>query len=61
MVAVPYRLWEIQQRSNTDPQCDEDEFLSKIFAPTRQKIVKKYEIGYDTETPLPADDALADR
>jgi hypothetical protein len=59
--SVPYRLWEIQERSNTGPQSDEDAFLSKIFAPTLQKIVKKYEIEYDPRTPLPADDGLADR
>ena len=28
----PYRLWEIQGRSNTGPLCDEEQFLPKIFA-----------------------------
>jgi hypothetical protein len=60
-MSTPYRLWEIQERSNTGPQCDEDEFLSKIFSPTLQKIVKKYEIKYNPKTPVPADDDMADR
>jgi hypothetical protein len=57
----PYRLWEIQGRSNTGPFCDEDEFLPKIFAPKLREIIKKYEIKYDPKTPVPADDKMADR
>ena len=60
-MSTPYRLWEIQQRSNTGPQCDEEEFLPKIFTPKLQEIVKKYEINYDPTTPVPHDDDLADR
>lgn len=60
-MSVPYRLWEIQQRSNTGPPCDENEFLSKVFVPTLQKTVRKYDIRYDPATPLPSDDSLADR
>jgi len=57
----PYRLWEIQGRSNTGPFCDEDEFLPKIFAPRLREIVNKYEIKYDPKTPVPTDDKMADR
>lgn len=60
-MSTPYRLWEIQQRSNTGPYCDEDDFLPKIFYPTLKEIVKKYEIKYDANTPVPSDDDLADR
>ena len=60
-MSTPYRLWEIQQRSNTGPQCDEEDFLPKIFTPKLQEIVKKYEITYDPQTPVPGDDNLADR
>jgi methylamine--corrinoid protein Co-methyltransferase len=57
----PYRLWEIQGRSNTGPFCDEDDFLPKIFAPRLREIIKKYEIKYDPKTPVPVDDKMADR
>ncbi|MBW2122169.1 MAG: monomethylamine:corrinoid methyltransferase [Deltaproteobacteria bacterium] len=60
-MSVPYRLWEIQERSNTGPPCDEEEFLSRIFAPTLQRIVEKYGVKYDPQRPVPADDELADR
>ncbi len=60
-MSTAYRFWEIQQRSNTGPQCDEEDFLPRIFTPKLQEIVKKYEIKYDPETPVPADDDLADR
>ena len=60
-MANPYRLWEIQARSDTGPFCDENDFLPKIFAPKLQAIVKKYDIKYDPSTPVPANDDLADR
>ncbi|MBW2123818.1 MAG: monomethylamine:corrinoid methyltransferase [Deltaproteobacteria bacterium] len=60
-MSTPYRLWEIQERSNTGPPCDEDEFLPKVFTPKLQEIIEKYEIRYDPKTPVPADDGLADR
>ncbi len=60
-MSTPYRLWEILQRSNTGPHCDEDEFLPKIFTPKLQEVIKKYEIKYDPKTPVPTDNNLADR
>lgn len=57
----PYRLWEIQQRSSTGPFCDENDFLPKIFTPKLQEVIKKYEIKYDPENPVSADDDMADR
>ena len=43
-MANPYRLWEIQERSNTGPFCDENDFLPKVFAPKLKEIVKEYDI-----------------
>ena len=60
-MSTPYRLWEILQRSNTGPHCDEDDFLPKIFTPKLQEVIKKYEITYDSKTPVPTNDDLADR
>ena len=60
-MSSPYRLWEIQDRSNTGPFCDENDFLPKIFAQKLKEIIKKYDIRYDPKTPVPSDDALADR
>ena len=60
-MSTAYRLWEIQELSNTGPQCDEDDFLPKIFTPKLQEIIKKYEIKCDPERPVPADDDMADR
>lgn len=60
-MSTPYRLWEIQERSNTGPHCDEEDFLPKIFTPKLQEIINKYEIKYDPNTPVPVDDDMADR
>ena len=60
-MTTAYRLWEIQERSNTGPQMDEDEFLPKLFSPKLEEIVKKYEIKYDPKNPVPVDDDMADR
>ncbi len=60
-MSSPYRLWEIQDRSNTGPFCEENDFLPKLFTPKLQEVVKKYEIKYDPKNPVPSDDQLADR
>ena len=40
---------------------EEDEFLPRLFTPTLKKLIKKYEIAYDSQTPVPTDDNMADR
>ena len=60
-MSIPYRFWEIQQRSNDGPQCDEDDFLPKIFTPKLQEVIKKYGIRWDRKTVVPSDNDLADR
>jgi hypothetical protein len=60
-MSTPYRLWEILQRSYTGPHCEEDDFLPKIFTPKLQEVIKKYEITYNPDNPVPVDDDLSDR
>jgi len=60
-MTIAYRMWEILERSHTGPLMDEDEFLPRRFTPALGKLIKKYEIKYDPDTPCPTDDALADR
>lgn len=56
-----YKLWEILERANTGPFCEDDEFIYKIFMPKMKDVIEKYEIEYDPDNPVPADDDLADR
>jgi hypothetical protein len=49
------------ERSKTGPHMEEDEFLPRLFTPTLKKLIKKYEIAYDSQTPVPTDDHMADR
>ena len=60
-MTTAYRLWEMIERSKTGPHIEEDEFLPRLFTPTLKKLIKKYEIRYDPQTPVPADDNMADR
>ncbi len=56
-----YKLWEILERANTGPFCEDDDFLYKIFMPKMKDVIEKFEIKYDPDNPVPADDDLADR
>ncbi len=40
---------------------DEEDFLPKHFYPILKKLIQKYEIKYDPQTPCPTDDSMADR
>ena len=55
------RLWEMIERSKTGPHIEEDDFLPKLFTPTLRKLIQKYEIRYNPETPVPVNDDMADR
>ncbi len=57
----PYKMWEIMERANTGPFCENDDFLYKVFMPKMREVIKKYDIKYDPDNPVPADDDLADR
>jgi methylamine--corrinoid protein Co-methyltransferase len=57
----PYKMWELMERANTGPFCEDEDFLHKIFMPKMNEVIEKYEIKYDPNHPVPADDDLADR
>ncbi len=57
----PYKMWEIMERAQTGPFCEDDDFVYEIFMPKISEVVEKYEIKYDPAHPVPADDDLADR
>ncbi len=56
-----YKMWEIMERANTGPFCEDDDFVYKIFMPKMKEVIKKYGIKYDPKNPVPDDDDLADR
>lgn len=53
-------FWEVVRRSEKGPYIKEEEFDRKVGS-TASSIVKKYDIQYDPEQIVPADDDLADR
>ena len=53
-------LMEIIEKTKAGPVVEEKEFDMKIYQ-TAQKLVKKYDIRYDADNPVPSDDALAKR
>ena len=52
---------EIIDRSLKGPFCSEKDFDLKVFVPKLREVIKKYEIKYDPENPIPSDNDLADR
>jgi len=56
----PYKMWEIVERANTGPFCEDEAFIMDIFMPKLRQVIAKYGIVYNPATPVPADDALAD-
>ena len=58
---MAYRMWEVMERAQQGPFVEEKFFVSKIMIPKMKEVVKKYEIKYDPQSPVPADDGLADR
>jgi len=57
----PYKMWEIMERANTGPFCEDEDFLHELFMPKLRQVIEKYEIKYDPDHPVPDDDDLADR
>jgi len=51
---------DVYERTLTGPIMSEQDFDMKVFIPTLRRIVKSYEIKYDKQNPVPADDAAAD-
>jgi len=51
----------VVERALTGPICTERDFDLGIFVPNLRKVIEKYDIKYDPQNPVPADDDLADR
>jgi len=52
---------KVVDRALTGPICSERDFELRIFVPAVRQVVKKYDIRYAPQNPVPADDGLADR
>jgi len=52
---------EVINRALEGPYHSEKDYNLKVFVPKLKEVVKKYEIKYDPENPVPSDDDLADR
>ncbi|RKX73830.1 MAG: hypothetical protein DRP87_18155 [Spirochaetes bacterium] len=52
---------EVVNRALTGPYFSEKDYNLKVFVPSLRELVKKYEIKYNPENPIPSDDDLADR
>lgn len=54
-------ILEICRRAQSGPRMDHESFdLDVVFA-TARRLCEKYQIAYDPDNPVPADDGLADR
>ena len=53
-------FFEIIKRALTGPYFTEEEFDLQVLVPKIRQVIKKYDIRYDPQTPLPSDDKLAD-
>jgi methylamine--corrinoid protein Co-methyltransferase len=51
---------EVIDRAVSGQLMSDQDFYLKHYVPKLQKVVGKYKIKYDRDTPLPSDDALAD-
>jgi methylamine--corrinoid protein Co-methyltransferase len=52
---------EILERATKGPIMSSRDFDMKVFIPKVREVVEKYKIRYDSSTPCPSDDDLADR
>jgi len=51
----------VVERALTGPICSERDFELEILVPSLRRVLEKYGIEYDPQSPVPADDGLADR
>ncbi len=51
----------VVERALNGTICSERDFELEIFVPNLRRVIDKYDIKYDPQNPIPADDALADR
>ncbi len=52
---------EVVERALSGPICTERDFDLGILVPNLRRAIEKYDIKYDPQNPVPADDDLADR
>ncbi|MBM3294563.1 MAG: monomethylamine:corrinoid methyltransferase [Candidatus Aminicenantes bacterium] len=60
MGTPPYRIWEVIERSETGEFMEEKDFIHKRLLVEIRRAVQKYKIKYDPQSPVNADDGLAD-
>jgi hypothetical protein len=51
---------DVYERALKGPLMTEQDFDLKVFIPTLRRVVKEYEIKYDQENPVPANDAAGE-
>ena len=52
---------DICMRTEEGRMMEQMDYYMKVFIPKLREVVKKYDIKYDPDTPVPSDDGLADR
>jgi hypothetical protein len=60
VVTPPWRINEVLDRAQNGPVCLEKDFDLKLLVPGLRRVIKDYNISFDTATPVPDDDSLAD-
>ncbi len=60
MGTPPYRIWEVNNRSETGVFMEEKKFTNERLIPGIRKVVQKYKIKCDHNNPVNMDDSLAD-
>ncbi len=56
-----YKMWDIISLAETGPFIEDKDFNYKILVPKLNEVIKKYEVKYDPDHPVPSDDGMADR
>ncbi|MFX0204750.1 MAG: monomethylamine:corrinoid methyltransferase [Candidatus Hodarchaeota archaeon] len=60
MVTPPWRINEVLNRAETGPVCLEKDFDLKLLVPELKRVIKEYDISFDSTTPVLTDSSLAD-
>ncbi len=54
-------FYEVIDRAVTGPLMSDQDYYLKNYVPELTRVIQQYKIKFNPETPLPSDDALADR
>jgi methylamine--corrinoid protein Co-methyltransferase len=54
-------FFDLMERATTGPIMPEDEFHMKVLIPNVRQVVREFDIDYDPQDLVPADDGFADR